>query len=117
MKAARIVLPVVAGAMLYVGAVQAQLAPEQTREPHPGAAALAAAGNLLFFPIRTAVMAIGAELGGMVGWLTAGNETAARDIWGLPPFDGQSHLQPQMLDGEQPLDFGALEFHMHVTPP
>jgi hypothetical protein len=111
------ILPVVAGAMLWVGSVQAELAPEQARVPHPGAAALAAAGNIVFAPVRFAVMAVGAELGGLVGWLTAGNEDAARDIWGLPPFDGQSHLQPDMLDGEQPLDFGAYEFHMHVTQP
>ena len=117
MRAARMILPVVAGAMLYVGSAQAELATEQVRAPQPGAAALAAVGNIVFAPIRFAVMAVGAELGGMVGWLTAGNETAARDIWQLPPFDGQAFLQPEMLDGEQPLDFGAYEFHMHVTQP
>jgi hypothetical protein len=117
MRAARIALPIVAGAMLYVGGAQAQLAAEQTREPHPGAAALAAAGNIFFAPVRFALFAVGTEIGGLVGWLPAGNETAARDIWSLPPFAGQSHLQPEMLYGEQALDFGTLEFHMHVTPP
>jgi hypothetical protein len=117
MTTARIALSVLAGAMLYVGSARAQLAPEQTREPHPGAAALAATANIVFMPVRFVLTTIGAELGGLTGWLTAGNTDAARDIWRLPPFDGQTYLQPAILDGEEPLQVGELEFYMHVTPP
>ena len=117
MKTARIALAVLAGAMLYAGSARAQLAPDQNREPHPGAAALAAAGNIVFMPVRFVLTTIGAELGGLTGWLTAGNVNAARDIWRLPPFDGQTYLQPEMMYGEEPLQIGELEFRMHVTPP
>ena len=119
MRAVRIALTVVAGAMLYVGSAQAQvnMAPVQNREPHPGAAALAAVSNIVFMPVRVAMAAVGGGLGGLTGWLTAGNINAARDIWGLPPFDGQMYLQPEMLYGEEPLMVGSLEYRMHVTKP
>jgi hypothetical protein len=115
MKTVRIAL--LAGAMLYVGSAQAQLAPEQTREPHPGASALAATANIVFMPVRFVLTTIGAELGGLTGWLTAGNTNAARDIWRLPPFDGQTYLQPEMMYGEEPLQVGDLEYYMHITRP
>ena len=117
MKTVQIAVTVLACAMLYVGSARAQLAPEQNREPHPGSAALAAVGNIVFMPVRFALTAVGAELGGLTGWLTAGNKNAARDIWHLPPFDGQTYLQPEMLYGEEPLMVGQLEFRMHVTQP
>lgn len=117
MRAVRIALTVVAGAMLYVASAQAQLAPVQNREPQPGAAALAAAGNIIFVPVRFVLAAVGGELGGLTGWLTAGNKNAAHDIWRLPPFDGQIFLQPEMMNGEEPLDVGTLEFRLHVTQP
>ena len=116
MRAARIVLTVVAGAMLYVGAAQAQSGPVQPRQPHPGAAALAATWNIVFMPVRVAVAAVGAELGGLVGWLTAGNVNAAEDIWHLAPFDGQMYLQPEMMYDQEPLEFGEYSFRMHITP-
>lgn len=122
MRAARIALTVVVGAMLCVSSAPAemspaQMAPIERRQPHPGAAALAAAGNILFMPVRVALAAVGGVLGGVTGWLTAGNLNAAHDIWRLPPFDGQTHLQPEMMYGEEPLMIGELEFRMHVTPP
>jgi hypothetical protein len=119
MRAVQIVLIVVAGAMLYVGSAQAQtqLGPVQDRQPHPGAAALAASANIVFMPVRVVLAAIGGELGGLTGWLTAGNKNAAHDIWGLPPFDGQVYLQPEMLYGQEPLMVGSLEYRMHVTKP
>lgn len=115
MRAARYALPIIAGAVLSVGVVQAQLQPMQYREPRPGSAALAAVGNIIFMPVRVAVTAVGAELGGLTGWLTAGNRDAAHDIWGL--FDGQQYLQPDMMYGQEPLEFGQYEFNMHVTKP
>jgi hypothetical protein len=122
MRAAPIALTVVAGAMLWVGSASAQMSPAQLapierRQPHPGASALAAAGNIVFMPVRLSLAAVGGVLGGLTGWLTAGNENAARDIWRLPPFDGQTHLEPEMMYGEEPLMIGELEFRMHVTPP
>jgi hypothetical protein len=117
MRAARIALTVVATAMLCVGAARAQSSgPVQALQPHPGAAALAAACNIVFMPVRVALAAVGAELGGITGWLTAGNANAAEDVWHLPPFDGQMYLQREMMYGEEPLDFGEYSYRMHVTP-
>ena len=117
MPKARIILTLVAAALLWVGAARAQMEPVENHEPHPGSAALAALGNVVFMPVRFVLVTIGGELGGLTGWLTAGNENAARDIWRLPPFDGQTYLQPEMLYGEEPLMIGDLEYRMHVTTP
>ena len=79
----------------------AQTAPV-VRRLHPGAAALAAVGNIVFMPVRVALAAVGGVLGGLTGWLTAGNEHAAHDIWRCR-LDGQTYLQPEMMYGEEPL--------------
>ena len=120
MRAARIALTVVAGAMLCVGSASAQMSPVQMapverRVPHAAAAALAAAGNIVYMPVRVTLAAVGGVLGGLTGWLTGGNHDAAHDIWRL--LDGQTHLQPEMMYGEEPLMLGELEFRMHVTQP
>jgi len=111
----RIALVAVAGAMLYGAAAQAQMSPVQPREPRPGSSALAATGNIVFMPVRVAVTSVGAVLGGVTGWLTAGNVDAANDIWHLPPFDGNMYLQPEMMYGGEPVRFGQYEFHMRLT--
>lgn len=121
MRAARVVMVAVACGMLYVGSASAQMvpqmAPAERRVPHPGASALAAAGNVVFMPVRFALATVGGVLGGVTGWLTAGNTNAAHDIWRLPPFDGQTNLQPEMMYGAEPLMIGTMEYRMHVTPP
>ena len=116
MRAPRFVLAVLTGAMLCAGAAQAQEMQQVSyRQPHPGSSALAAVSNIIFMPVRVVVTAVGAELGGLTGWLTAGNTHAARDIWGL--FDGQQYLQPDMMYGEEPVELGHYEFTMHATQP
>jgi hypothetical protein len=122
MRTVRIAMTLLAGAMLCVGSAHAQMSaaqlePVERHQPHPGSAALAAIGNVVFMPVRIALTTVGAGLGGLTGWLTAGNKNAADDIWRLPPFDGQTYLQPEMLYGEEPLMIGQLEFRMHVTQP
>ncbi len=119
MQKARMIATLLLGALLCAGAARAQMnmEPEANHEPHPGSAALAAAGNVLFMPVRFVLVTIGGELGGLTGWLTAGNENAARDIWRLPPFDGQTYLQPEMMYGQEPLMIGDLEYRLHVTQP
>jgi hypothetical protein len=92
---------------LLAGAAPAQMEAPVAREPHPGAALLAAFANIVFTPVRVAVTAVGAELGGVTGLLTAGNEKAANDVWGL--FRGQNVLQPEVLQGREPLRFGTYE--------
>lgn len=77
-------------------------------ERTPGAALAAAAANIVFVPVRLALTVAGAELGGVTGFLTAGNQRAAEDVWWL--FRGQSHLTPEFVRGEEPLQVGAMEF-------
>ncbi len=95
---------------LLAGAASAEMGAPTVREPHPGAALLAAFANTVFTPVRVAVTAVGAELGGVTGLLTAGNENAANDVWGL--FGGQNVLQPEVLRGKEPLRFGAYEYQL-----
>jgi hypothetical protein len=114
MKSGRGWIPAaLAAIMLTAATASAQLQPLEHREPRPGSAALAALGNVLFVPVRVAVTTVGAGLGGLTGWLTAGNRHAAHDVWGL--FDGQQYLQPEMLYGDEVLEMGHLQFRMHVT--
>lgn len=117
MRAVRWMVGLGIGMALSAGVAAANdaMEPIKYREPRPGSAALAATGNILFAPVRLAFTAIGAELGGLTGWLTAGNRRAASDIWTL--FDGQGFLQPEMMYGEEALQIGELQFHMHVTKP
>lgn len=115
MRIRHLALSVTACAMIGAAPGNAQLQPVQPHTPHPGSAALAAAANVVFVPVRLAVTAVGGLVGGMTGWLTAGNQRAAQDIWNLT--DGQGFLQPQMLYGEEPLYIGDMQFRMHVTEP
>ena len=81
---------------------------EQVHQPNPGAAAIAAGMNLVYVPVRFAVTVVGAQLGGLTGFLTAGDTDAARDVWGLA--DGEGFLTSRMVQGEESLHFGQLEF-------
>jgi len=105
----------VACAMLYAGSVRAQLQPAEVRNPDPGTALAAAALNIVFVPVRVGVTAIGAGLGGLTGWLTAGNHEAANSVWYV--FDGPQVLQPDMLYGKESVALGNLQFNMHLTDP
>ena len=83
-------------------------APPKPRDPQPVASASAAAFNTVFTPIRFAVTVVGAALGGLTGFLTAGDIDAADDIWGL--FDGQNFVTPAIVSREEPLRLGQMEF-------
>src|SRR5262245_36386508 len=82
LSATAVVLLIAASASAFEKPFSSQLQPIEERESRPGSAALAAAANVLFVPIRVAVTTVGAGLGGLTGWLTAGNHHAADDIWG-----------------------------------
>jgi len=90
-------------------------AQERERQPVPTASLVAAMGNFLFMPPRLAVTAIGAELGGITGLMTAGNTEAAEDVWGL--FSGQAILTPSIVQGEEPLEFGVYEYKLLLVTP
>jgi hypothetical protein len=80
-------------------------------EPAPAAALGAAALNLVFMPMRLAVTVLFAELGGVTGLLSGGDEKAAKDIWGL--VGGRNFLTPAFLQGKEPLRLDSY----HKVPP
>ncbi len=87
----------------------------QAREPVPGASMLAALGNFVFIPVRVAWTTIGAGLGGLTGFMTAGNHDAASDVWGM--FEGQNILTPDVVQGKEPLQFGSYEAQLILINP
>lgn len=109
-------LALAASAMLFAGSARAQvLEREQVRTRHPGAAALAAIGNVVYAPVRFALTVFNAGAGGATGQLTMGDAQAAADVWGLG--SGQGFLQPEMFTGQQSLDVGDLRYNLKVTQP
>jgi hypothetical protein len=81
---------------------------EQLRERKPGYALAAAGMNILFMPIRLVVNVIGAELSGLTGFLTLGNQQAAGDVASM--FDGSMTITPEIVEGTEPLRFGPPRF-------
>lgn len=94
-------------------AAQQPLQPPQARTAHPGAAAMAAAGNVVFAPVRFAVTLFNAAAGGLTGFFTLDDARAADDVFALT--SGQGFLQPEMLTGQESLQVGELRFNLQVT--
>jgi hypothetical protein len=94
-------------ALVIVPAV-AQEPYRQEPERRPDLGLAAALGNLVFFPVRLGITTAGGLLGGFTGFMTAGNQEAAADVWDL--FQGQNILTPEILDGKEALRLGYLEF-------
>lgn len=112
----RLVVALIASAMLSAGRAPAQdFDPQQARPRHPGAAALAAVGNIVYAPVRFVVTLLNAGTGGLTGELTMGDEVAARDVFGIA--DGQGFLQPEMLTGQESLAVGEYRYNLQVTQP
>ncbi len=68
-------------------------------ERKPGYSLAAALSNVLYVPIRLAFTVVGAELGALTGFLTAGNIEAAGDVASV--FDGTQFLQPEHVEGTE----------------
>jgi hypothetical protein len=116
MRIRLVALSVAASAMLFAGSVRAQeLQRETVRTRHPGAAAMAAIGNVVFAPVRFALTIVNAGVGGATGKLTAGDRQAASDVFGLT--SGQGFLQPEMLTGTETLYVGETGYNLKVTEP
>ena len=58
--------------------------------------------NLVYFPLKLVVGIVGAELGGISGWATGGDERAAEGIW-RPMTGGTYFITPQIIEGGWPL--------------
>ena len=75
--------------------------PSDERVRKPGYSLAAALSNILYVPVRLALTVVGAQLGAVTGFLTAGNIKAAGDVASV--FDCTQFLQPEHVEGsEQP---------------
>ncbi len=66
----------------------------------------AVALNVLVMPVRLIVGLVGAELGGVTGALTLGNEEAAAGIWNVTT-DGSYTTTPAAIEGREALAWGG----------
>jgi len=94
-------LVVVAVSALLATNVSATETMAEAHEPAPAAAIGTALLNVLFVPLRLAVTVVFAELGGVTGLLTGGDEQAAKDVWNL--VGGRNFLTPAFVQGKEPL--------------
>jgi len=94
-------------------AVPVWAAPQGARleqvSPHPAQAAgvslAAAVTNLVYMPLRLVLTVVSAEVGGVAGWLTGGNEQSAEAVWGATA--GQVLITPAIIEGRERLRFGS----------
>jgi len=56
--------------------------------------------NLVYHPVKLAVGIVGAELGGIAGAVTGGDQEAAAGIWNVTT-DGDYWVQPARLDSRR----------------
>lgn len=77
------------------------------RERHPGSSIAAALINVVYLPVRLVTTLVGAELSGLVGFLTAGDEHAANDTFDL--FNGSQIVTPHMLEGKEEFRWTAYD--------
>ncbi len=95
--------------VVLLAATQASASnPYEIRERKPGYALAAAAINVFYFPVRFMVTVVGAQLSGITGFLTAGNQDAAGDVASV--FDGTQLLSPEHIEGTEPIRFGPPAF-------
>jgi hypothetical protein len=79
-------------------------ATEQGSAPDIGASLAAALSNIVYFPLRFAITLVTAEVGGLAGWMTGGDTSAADAVWELT--DGQAYITPEVVEGRERLRFG-----------
>ncbi len=74
-----------------------------------GLAVGAAAGNLVYLPVKVIVALGGLALGGLTGALTGGDERAAYAVW-VPAASGTYLLTPAHLEGTVPIEFFGSDY-------
>jgi hypothetical protein len=73
--------------------------------------------NLLYIPAKLVYAILGGIVGGGTYLVTAGNSQAANTVW-RSAFGGDYVVTPQMLAGQQPINFsGPTETPPEVPPP
>jgi hypothetical protein len=112
MRTLQRLLAVVAISALLTTNVSAEETTAEVHQPAPGAALATAALNVLFVPLRLTVTLLFAELGGITGFLTGGDQQAAKDVWNL--VGGRNFLTPAFIQGKEPMH---LDSYVKVPPP
>jgi hypothetical protein len=79
-------------------------APEEGSGREVGVTFLATAINLVYFPVRLALTAVTAEVGGILGWINGGDPQSAQALWNVT--DGPGVVRPAMLEGRESFRFG-----------
>src|SRR5438093_13508788 len=74
-----------------------------------GLAVGAAAGNLVYLPVKVIVAFGGLALGSMTGVLTGGDVRAAYAVW-VPAASGTYLLTPANLEGTEPIEFFGSDY-------
>src|SRR5437870_8325264 len=74
-----------------------------------GLAVGAAAGNLVYLPVKLIVAFGGLALGSLTGVLTGGDERAAYAVW-VPAASGTYLLTPAHLEGPVPIEFFGSDY-------
>ena len=74
--------------------------------PGAGYGAAALFGNLLYIPAKLTYAILGGLVGGGTWLITAGNTQAADTVW-RSSLGGDYVLTPQMIAGEQPINFSG----------
>jgi hypothetical protein len=69
----------------------------------------AATANVIYFPAKVVVAAVGGVLGGVTGMVTGGDIRAAYGIW-VPTASGTYFVRPAHLDGTLPLEFFGSDY-------
>ena len=83
--------------------------------PGAGYGALALFGNLLYFPAKLVYAVLGTVVGGGTYLVTAGNAQAASTVF-RSALGGDYVLTPQMVAGQQPINFSGPTEIPPVTP-
>jgi hypothetical protein len=89
-------------------ALQEYVQSVETQGPHhpsPRLVGSAVLINLVYVPVRLAVTAVVAVLGGLTGMLTFGDQPSAQSIFALA--DGPQVITPAMLEGTERWHVGA----------
>ncbi len=107
--ASRVALALGIGLALAVPALAVPQDPQLERMSAQPAHALgvalgAALINVVYFPVRLAITAVSAELGGATAWLNGGDLRSAHAVWNVT--EGQTYITPEILEGREPLRFG-----------
>jgi hypothetical protein len=103
----QLALAMVVAALTAIGAQAQERDFTPARAPQPRVALSAMVINAFFVPFRFPVTVVGAVAAGATGWLTAGNQHAADDIFGL--VDGTQVITPAIIEHREPFSFGVYD--------